>query len=358
MKYIDEFSDPSSAAKLAEEINMKMARIGRPVRLMEVCGTHTMNIGRAGLRKMLSEQLCLLSGPGCPVCVTPSEFITKSIMIAEEEDVIITTFGDMVRVPNTAGRRLSEFPTEKVRIVYTPLEALEIAGDEPSKRVVFLGVGFETTAPTVAQTIMNASNFGSGNFFCLSAHKIIPPALTVLAGNPDSMIDGFILPGHVSVIIGLKGYEKIDMRGVVTGFEPIDILKGIVMLLDQIIKGEQYILNAYERAVTYEGNNKMKAVMDEVFVLRDSNWRGFSTIGSSGYLISKKYSDYDASKEFSFVVDDEEEPAACRCAEVLQGICSPAECPLFAGACSPEDPVGPCMVSSEGACSAYYKYER
>ncbi len=358
MKFIDEYADPELVKKLVHLIQKDLEDISRPVNLMEVCGTHTMSIGRSGIRSIVPDKLKLLSGPGCPVCVTPSGYISASIELAEREEVLITTFGDMVRVPNSSGDTLGRFPKEKVRIVYSPLEAITIAMENPDKEVVFLGVGFETTAPVIAQTIKVAVENKLPNFTCLSANKIIPPALKALADNPLSKIDGFILPGHVSIILGKDSYTDLGIRGVVSGFEPLDILTGIHMLLRQIRKGIVEIENAYSRAVTDKGNELMQKVMNEVFEIVDTPWRGLGVIPATGLGIRKEYSDYDAEKKFKVKYPEENEPAGCRCGEILQGICIPTECPLFGNKCLPDNPVGPCMVSSEGACSAYYKYER
>ncbi|MFH1415267.1 MAG: hydrogenase formation protein HypD [Elusimicrobiota bacterium] len=357
MKYISEFSEPALLKDISENIRRNTADIGKKIKIMEVCGTHTMSIGRSGLRSMLPDNIVLLSGPGCPVCVTPAEYITSAIELAGSKDNIIATFGDMIRVPNSAGQSLGSMSSEKIRVVYSPLESLAIAKKHPEKRVIFLGVGFETTAPVVAHTLQTALKEKINNFYCLSAHKLVPPALKALVSGGGNEIDGFILPGHVSVIIGCGSYRDIGIRGVVTGFEPADILNGINMLVSQILEDRNDIENQYRRAVTESGNILMKQAMDEVFVTADTKWRGLGTIPLSGLALSLIYSDFDASKLLSGRILEEEDPASCRCGEVLRGICTPRECPLFGGNCIPENPVGPCMVSSEGACSAYYKYE-
>lgn len=358
MKYINEFTDKEVVKMLMALIAEKTELISRQVKLMEVCGSHTMSIGKSGIRSLLPENLKLLSGPGCPVCVTPAEYITASIKLAQMKDTRITTFGDMVRVPNSEGRTLDEFSSDKVKIVYTPLEAIDLAQQNPDKNIIFLGVGFETTTPVVGQTIKIAKEKKLNNFFCLSAHKLIPPALKALTLNPASKIDGFILPGHVSVMLGRRAYDSLGIRGVTTGFEPTDILESVNMLLLQISEDRMVVENQYKRAVTEEGNLQMQKVVNEVFEEADTPWRGLSSIPLSGLVISPEYADYDAAKKFNIDFEEESEPAGCRCGEVLQGICIPFDCGLFVNKCNPNNPIGPCMVSSEGACSAYYKYER
>ncbi|MBN2406965.1 MAG: hydrogenase formation protein HypD [Elusimicrobia bacterium] len=358
MKYLDEYADSETSGRLLKNIEAVFRKIGRPVTLMEVCGTHTMSIGRYGIRSRMPEGLGLLSGPGCPVCVTPAEYITSAVRLAEMDDTIITTFGDMLRVPNASGRSLLQFPSHKVMTVYTPLEALKTARANSHRKVVFLGTGFETTSPLVAETVRMAAGGNVKNFFCYSAHKLIPPAIRAVAGNPAAKIDGFILPGHVSVVIGTKGYGGLDIRGAVTGFEPLDILSGILDLLEMIREGRKDITNCYGRVVTAEGNVIMQNAMEDVFETADSRWRGLGELPESGLRLKGAYSRFDAEKEFGIDAESEEDIPGCRCAEVLSGLCIPPECPLFAGTCDPSNPAGACMVSSEGACRAYYKYER
>jgi len=357
LKYIAEFSENKIIKKLINSIEKNFMLIGRRIKLMEVCGTHTMNIGRFGLRKLLPEGIELLSGPGCPVCVTPPEFITAAIELAGAKDLIITTFGDMIKVPNSKGQSLKNIPANKVKIVYSPEEALKFAAGDSSVNVVFLGVGFETTAPLVAQTIKKAALERINNFYCFSAHKLVPPALKQLC-SVDNSIDGFLLPGHVSVVIGEKGYEGLGVRGAITGFEPADILYGINTLLKQIITGRHKVENCYKRAVQPSGNKIMTEVLNEVFEVQDTSWRGIGIIPSSGFFLKEKYKKFDAALKFNINIKLEKDNNACSCAEILQGKKKPFECVLFGKRCSPENPVGPCMVSSEGACSAYYKYER
>jgi hydrogenase expression/formation protein HypD len=350
-------SDPAIARHLVERI----ARAGkRPMRLMEVCGTHTVSIFRSGIRSLLPDTVTLLSGPGCPVCVTAQKEIDAFVNLAREPDTIVATFGDLIRVPGSG----SSLQREKadgadVRIVYSTVDALALARENPDQRVVFLGVGFETTAPTVAAAILAAHQEGLQNFFVISAHKTVPPALAALAAGQIN-IDGFLLPGHVSVIIGLDAYrpffETHRIPCVVAGFEPADILQGIAMLVDQIAAGSPALENAYPRAVTNPGNTKAVTVMQAVFQVVDADWRGIGTIAASGLAIRDEYAAYDAMKAFDLRLQPVPEPNGCACGEILTGVKIPPQCPLYKTVCNPMAPVGPCMVSSEGTCAAYYRY--
>jgi len=356
LRYIDEFRDPEVARRLLSEIKNISHK---PVRLMEVCGTHTMNIGRYGLRRLLPPHIRLISGPGCPVCVTATKEIDMMIKIAEK-DVIVATFGDLMRVPGShTNLNQQRANGADIRVVYSSFDALRLASKN-LKPVVFLGVGFETTAPTIAATIIEAKKKKVRNFFVFSAHKLIPPAMEVLISSPDVNIDGFICPGHVSVIIGLKPYKILVKRHkvpcVVTGFEPLDILQGIFMLIKQIEKGEAKAEIQYRRAVKEEGNLRAKEVMDEVFSPCDANWRGLGLIPKSGLCFRKDYKEFDVNSHFDIKVDKAKDPPGCRCGDVLKGKIIPPQCPLFAKVCRPTHPIGPCMVSSEGSCAAYYKY--
>ncbi len=356
LRYIDEFRDPEVARRLLSEIK-KISR--RPVRLMEVCGTHTMNIGRYGLRGLLPHHVQLISGPGCPVCVTTTKEIDMMIKLAEE-DVTVATFGDLMRVPGShTNLNQQRARGADIRVVYSSFDALGLALKN-LKPVVFLGVGFETTAPTVAATIIEAKKRRVRNFSVFSAHKLIPPAMEALVSSPDLRIDGFICPGHVSVIIGLRPYkvlaERYKVPCVITGFEPLDILQGILMLIKQIEKGKAKAEIQYTRAVKEEGNLKAKEVMEEVFSPCDANWRGFGLIPQSGLCFKEEYKEFDVNSHFDIKVDEAKEPLSCRCGDVLKGKIIPPQCPLFAKVCRPANPIGPCMVSSEGSCAAYYKY--
>jgi hydrogenase expression/formation protein HypD len=327
---------------------------------MEVCGTHTVSIFRSGIRSLLPETISLLSGPGCPVCVTAQGEIDAFIDLARQPDTIVTTFGDLIRVPGS-GSSLQREKAEgaDVRIVYSTFDAVQLARENPDKRVVFLGVGFETTAPTVAAAILAARQQQLNNFSVVSAHKTVPPALEALAAGGLN-IDGFILPGHVSVIIGVDAYRPFfdihRVSCVVAGFEPSDLLQSIAMLVDQVATGRPALENAYSRAVSNPGNTKARTVMNEVFAVGDAEWRGLGSIAASGLVIRETYAAYDAVKVFGIRPQSVPEPKGCACGEILTGVKIPPQCPLYKTVCNPMAPVGPCMVSSEGTCAAYYRY--
>ena len=353
------FRDPALAKTLVRAIENH--NVTRDINLMEVCGTHTVSIARAGIKSILPDNIHLISGPGCPVCVTANADIDKVIAITREPDVILTTFGDMTRVPGSSSSVLAEQAKgADVRIVYSPLDALQIAQENEDKQVVFVGVGFETTTPLIAATIKRANALGLENFSILVAHKNMPGALEEIVSDEEVQVDGLILPGHVSVVIGTKPYaflaEKHHIPGVVTGFEPVDILRGIEMLVSQIARGNARIENAYSRAVEENGNVAAMATINEVFDTCDAEWRGLGVIAGSGYKIKSEYEKFDAWKRFDLEVEETVEPKGCKCGEVLRGIIPPSECPLFRKVCTPENPVGPCMVSSEGSCAAYFRY--
>ena len=352
-----DFNDPAIAQHLAGRIRR---RISRPLRLMEVCGTHTVSIFRSGIRSLLPETIALLSGPGCPVCVTAQSEIDAFIALAREPETIVATFGDLIRVPGSGSSLQRETADgADVRIVYSTFDAVTLARQNPGRRVVFLGVGFETTAPTVAAAILAAHREGLTNFFVVSAHKTVPPALEALAAGQIN-IDGFLLPGHVSVIIGTEAYRPFfdahRIPCVVTGFEPSDLLQGIVMLVDQVAAGVPALENAYSRAVTAAGNPKAMAVIDEVFETVDADWRGIGRIAGSGLAIRDAYAAFDAMRVFDIRLQPAAEPKGCVCGEVLTGMKTPPQCPPYKKICNPMAPVGPCMVSSEGTCAAYYRY--
>ena len=343
---------------------MTKAKGARPLFiLMEVCGTHTVAIARAGIKKVLPKTIRLISGPGCPVCVTHQADIDRAIEIAQIENVIMATFGDMMRVP---GNKMSfeniKARGKDVRIVYSCLDALEIARDNPQKKVVFMGIGFETTSPTVAATLIKARKQRIENFFVLSNFKLIFPALAVLACSKQVQIDGFILPGHVSVITGSRFYEPIaksyKKACVITGFEEHDILKGIKRLIEQVRQQRYKVEIEYKRAVRKEGNVQARRILFSVFEPCPAQWRGLGLIKRSGLKLRQEYKNFSAEKEFKIKLPKTVEPKGCLCGEVLQGIKSPRDCRLFKKVCTPQNPVGPCMVSSEGTCAAYYKYER
>lgn len=354
------FKDPQLAKGLVESIRT-FAPTDRQVTLMEVCGTHTVSIARNGIRSLMPENVRLASGPGCPVCVTSNHDIDKVIALARIPGVIITTFGDMTRVPGSTSSLLAEQANgADVRIVYSPLDALRIAQENPESQVVFVGVGFETTTPLVAMAIKRAAAAGLQNFSVYAAHKNMPGALEAIVNDPELKVDALILPGHVSTIIGAEPYrflaERYGIPGVITGFEPNDMLQGIAMIMRQIAERRADIEIAYSRGVMQEGNPTALAAIDEVFETVPANWRGIGEIPGSGYRIRDEFADFDAMRRLAPEVEPTVEHAGCRCGDVLRGIITPADCPLFRKACSPENPIGPCMVSSEGACAAYYRY--
>lgn len=335
--------------------------ITQPVRFMEVCGTHTVAIFRAGIRQLLPSQVELVSGPGCPVCVTPDDYMDMAIAYAKQEDVIITTFGDMLKVPGSVSS-LGEAKAAgaDIRIVYSPLESLEIATAHPQKTVIFLAVGFETTAPTAAATVLQAAQKNLRNFFVLSAHKLVPPALHQLLADPQVKVDGFILPGHVCAITGEAPFqflpEQYHMPAVIGGFEPLDILQTVYMLARQIHEGKPAVENEYGRVVKKNGNPAARQILAAVYENDDAIWRGIGRIPDSGLRLKECYRMFDAQVAFPIKVEKTTKQTACRCGEVLRGVIKPAECGLFGKACLPQHPIGACMVSVEGACAAWYKY--
>lgn len=324
--------------------------------LMEVCGTHTMSIARSGIRTMMPDQLRLLSGPGCPVCVTAQETIDYTIELARDENVIIATFGDMVRIPGTT----SSLEPYNPKIIYSAMDALDIAETNKNKEVVFVGVGFETTSPTIAATVLAADKRGLDNFYILPAFKVIPPALEFIARSPRIDVQGFILPGHVSAIIGTKPYQfladKYKIPGCITGFEPIEILSGILDLVTQLAENKSRIDITYRKVVKEEGNQKALEILYNVFEPCDANWRGIGTIVNSGLTLKKRFCKYNALQKFTIEIPESRIPKKCICGSVLLGISLPLDCKLFGTKCTPLTPIGPCMVSSEGSCAAYYKY--
>jgi len=358
LKHLEEYRDPEIARNLIETIKK---RSRKKIRLMEVCGTHTVSIFRNGIRDVLPETISLLSGPGCPVCVTAQGEIDAFIALAQVEGVIITTFGDLIRVPGTRSSLQEERAAGRdIRMVYSAMDALDVARANPERQVVFLGVGFETTAPTIAGTLTMAASMGLENFSVISAHKLAPPALNALMRTEGVKVDGFIMPGHVSVIIGLKAYdgffEAYRIPSVVAGFEPTDLLKAISMLVDQIESGTPAVENAYPRAVSREGNTKAQKMMETVFKVEDANWRGLGVIPDSGLGLRGAYAAFDAMRRFKPEIPDSPEPKGCGCGDILTGRKIPPECALYKKVCTPVNPVGPCMVSSEGTCAAYYRY--
>ncbi len=359
MKYLDEFRDRALVEPLLKELANSVTR---SFRVMEVCGTHTMSIFRSGLRTLLPEGLQLISGPGCPVCVTSASHIDAIIALARRDNTRIALFGDLFRVPGSNGFSLANASSEGalVDIVYSPMDSLELARKYPEQQIIFLGVGFETTTPGIAATILAAKNQNIDNFSVYSTHKVMPPPLLALLDDPELQIDGLLCPGHVSSIIGAKAYQPLaDQYGlacVVAGFEVADILQALILLARQIGDGEAKVENAYTRAVSWEGNSRARHMVDSIFYAVDMEWRGLGMIPGSGLAIREDYASFDAEKRFEIRLEPAEEPKGCRCGEILKGKELPAQCPLFGKQCSPGSPVGPCMVSSEGTCAAYYRY--
>jgi hydrogenase expression/formation protein HypD len=358
MKYVEEYRDPH----LARHLIHKIAAIGTtPIRIMEVCGTHTVSIFRSGIRSLLPATLSLISGPGCPVCVTDQREIDAAIALAGLENVILTTFGDLMRVPGSiSSLQKKQAAGSDIRIVYSTSDALDLARRHPDRQVVFLGVGFETTIPTVAAAVLAAAEAGISNFFVYCAHKCMPPALDVLMADPETGIDGFLLPGHVSAIIGTESYlpffEKYRIPCVVAGFEPVDILQAVLRLSEMIQADAPGLENAYPRAVRPEGNPAALKIIREVFEPCDAIWRGIGRIPESGFRFREKYRRYDAESHFQINVPAAVMPKGCACGDILTGKKMPPDCPLYKTRCTPVNPVGPCMVSSEGTCAAYFKY--
>ena len=358
MKYVEEYRDAGLAKGLGEKIH---GISKKKLRLMEVCGTHTMSIFRHGIRSVLPPGITLLSGPGCPVCVTAQKDIDAFVEFARLKDVIVTTFGDLIRVPGSGsslGREKAE--GADVRIVYSIFDAVNIASENKDKDVVFCGVGFETTIPTIAAGILMAKEAKLDNFSVYSANKLTPTALAALMETKGVDIDGFILPGHVSVITGTNAYratfEKYQIPSVITGFEPVDILKAVLLLVEQNEEGRPALVNAYSRAVSDEGNLKAKAVMNQVFEVCHAVWRGIGEIPFSGMGLKKEFQAFDAALKFGMDLPHAPEPRGCACGQILMGLKTPEQCSLYKKKCTPMTPVGPCMVSSEGACAAFYKY--
>ncbi len=348
------------AAPRLEEIRRLAGGLGREVRLMEVCGTHTVSIRRAGLRSLLPENVRLLSGPGCPVCVTPAGYIDLALSLLEQPDLVLATFGDMLKVPGASGNSLaSRLGSGRLRILYSPAELPGLARAAAGP-VVFLGVGFETTAPTVAAAFLQAARQGIGNLYLFAAFKTVPPALRALLADPQSRLDGFLLPGHVSAVLGLEPYRFLEeaggLPGVVTGFEPLDLLDGILALLRQIAAGARRVENAYARVVRPGGNPRAREVMAELLEPEDALWRGLGSIPGSGLRLRERYRALDAAAHFALRPVWNSEPPGCGCARVLLGRLEPETCPLFGQACTPESPIGPCMVSSEGSCAAAFRF--
>ncbi len=362
---LKEFSDPHLGRRMVRAVAQKAESGGRPLRFMEVCGTHTMAFSRSGLRDLLSGRIDLVSGPGCPVCVTDTADIDAAITLADLEDTVLCTYGDMMRVPGSR-TSLAEKQAQgaQIRVVYSAADAVQAAASEPSRRVVFLAVGFETTAPGIALAVRRAAEKDLDNFYVYSVQKVLPPALRALLSDPEVKLDGLMLPGHVATIVGREALDfvagEFDMPAVVAGFEPVDMLHGLDVLVDMALAGEAAVENAYPRAVRERGNRAARGVMRQYFAPQAALWRGLGKIPESGLTLQEDYHLWDASALLPAdeAVQGGDPPPGCSCGEVLRGKMLPPECPLFASGCRPEDPVGPCMVSSEGACAAYYRYHR
>ncbi|HEY97719.1 MAG TPA: hydrogenase formation protein HypD [Dehalococcoidia bacterium] len=359
MKFVEEYRDPDLAKKLLERIH-KNSR--KSIRLMEFCGGHTVAIFRHGIRQLLPDTIKMLSGPGCPVCVTASADLDKAIALADMKDVIVASFGDMVRVPGSySSLQKAKADGADIRIVYSVQDALAIASENPGKQVVFVGIGFETTAPTVAASVLQAQTEEIVNYSILSLHKICPPVMKAILDLGEVNLSGIICPGHVSAIIGSHPYQFIpDHYGIacaVSGFEPLDILLAVDMLVGQIESGQPRVEIAYRRGVKPEGNTQAVKLMESVFEVSDANWRGIGAIPASGLRLRGEYGKYDAEKRFEIEPGPAIEPKGCICGSILRGVSTPLECRLFRRTCTPESPVGPCMVSSEGTCATYYYYQ-
>lgn len=357
MKHLYDYRDGNLAEALIHQIKTKSKK---PVRIMEVCGGHTMAIRKYGIHSLLPPTIELLSGPGCPVCVTGREFIDKAVAYSRLPEFIITTYGDLIRVPGSHSRLDKEKSKgSDIRIIYSTLDALRIAKENPDKKVLFLGIGFETTTPPTAVAILQAEAQKLGNFFILSAHKIMPPAMSALIDD-GSKIDGYIGPGHVSTIAGSKIYDSLAERYgisvVISGFEPVDILQSILMLVDDYEKNNPRVSIQYTRAVTYKGNTKAQQLVSEVFKPVSDTWRGIGAIPGSGMNLNDKYKKFHIEYAHPVKIDAAPEPKACLCGNILRGLNIPTDCSLFGKTCTPENPVGACMVSGEGSCAAYYKY--
>jgi hydrogenase expression/formation protein HypD len=363
VRFVDEFRDAAAARAVAAEIAAR-CEPGRRYTFMEVCGGHTHTIYKHGLEDYLPETVTLVHGPGCPVCVIPMGRVDDAIAIATQDDVIMTSFGDMMRVPGGHGSFLdAKAAGADIRMVYSPLDSLKIARNNPDKRVVFMAIGFETTAPSTAMTVLRAAAEGVDNFAVFCNHVTIIPAIKAILDSPDLRLDGFLGPGHVSTVIGCRPYEFIARDHgkplVTAGFEPLDILSSVLMLMRQLSEGRCEVENQYSRVVPWDGNRKALQVIGEVMELRPYfEWRGLGFISQSALQVRERYSGYDAERLFALPGVRVADPKACQCGEVLKGVLKPWQCKVFGTACTPETPIGTCMVSSEGACAAYYNFGR
>ena len=358
MKHLDEYRSPEWVETLLGEIHRT---VSKPWRIMEVCGGQTHSIIRHGIDTLLPDSITLIHGPGCPVCVTPIHIIDQALELAERKEVLFCTFGDMMRVPGTSRDLLTvKAAGGDVRMVYSPLKAVEIAKQNPDREIVFFSVGFETTAPATAMAVPQAARAGLKNFSLLVAHVLVPPALKALMGSVDCRINGFLAAGHVCTVMGIREYEPICQEYkvpiVVTGFEPVDLIRGILSCVKQLESGSHQLENQYSRWVKEDGNPSALKIIRQVFQTVDRDWRGMGTIPSSGFALREAYEAFDAVKKFGLDPNKTESISKCRSGDVLKGLIRPDECPAFGKECLPQHPLGAPMVSSEGACSAYYKY--
>ncbi|MDD5590868.1 MAG: hydrogenase formation protein HypD [Dehalococcoidales bacterium] len=358
MRFITEFRSSKLASGLLSQIRL---RSRTPARLMEFCGGHTVAIFKHGIRQMLPSTLEMVSGPGCPVCVTANADIDRAIALSQVPGVIIVTFGDMLKIPGSrSSLQEAKAGGADVRMVYSTLDAVKIASENTDKSVVFLGIGFETTAPTVAASVIQAMQEGIDNYYVLSLHKLCPPVIRAILDSGEVRLNGLVCPGHVSAIIGSYPWEVIareyHIPCVISGFEPVDILQCVSMLVDQIERGEAKVEIAYRRGVRPEGNPEAIKLMEKVFEPAPARWRGMGELPASGLKLRREYRQFDAELAFDIATEPAQEPEGCICGEILRGTKVPRDCSLFAGICTPEHPVGPCMVSSEGSCSAHYLY--
>ncbi len=363
MKYLDEFRDPELAKSLVVKLKEVAEKLPKTVNIMEICGGHTMAICKYGIHDILPKNIRLVSGPGCPVCVTPGNIIDTAIWLSHQPETKIFTFGDMMKVPGSQGSLMESGKGRKnVKMIYSPLQAVEFAEENPDINCVLLGVGFETTAPMLAAAVKQAFEQERKNFYFLSAGKLTPPAMRALLENENVKLDAFIAPGHVTTIVGANSYKFIEKEfkrpAVVAGFELCDLLAALIKIIEQLVENRHEVEIEYSRTVTFDGNKKAREIIEEVFVSVDDNWRGLGLIPLSGYRLREKYSECDVMKNFDVPEFPNTEPDGCRCGDVLRGICLPNECSLFGKKCTPDHAVGPCMVSSEGSCAAHFRFAK
>jgi len=361
MKYLDEFRDPELAKSLVIKLKEIAEKLPTTVNIMEICGGHTMAICKYGIHDILPDNIRLVSGPGCPVCVTPGNIIDTTIWLSQQPETKIFTFGDMMKVPGSQGSLMEAGKSrENIKMMYSPFQAVEFSGEHPNINCVLLGVGFETTAPMLAMAVKKASEQNLKNFYFLSAGKRTPPAMRALLEDENVKLDAFIAPGHVTTVVGANSYKFIEKEfkrpAVVAGFELCDLLAALIKIIEQLVEGRHEVEIEYSRTVTFEGNKKAQEIIEEVFYPADDNWRGLGCIPLSGYRLREKYSECDVMKNFDVPEFSDKEPEGCRCGDVLRGICLPNECGLFGKKCTPDHAAGPCMVSSEGSCAAHFRY--